>query len=133
MTSSARAFRRVEHAIADRERPSVGDDLVVPQLAGRPQALPRALVEVGDIATAVGDHDRPLAGRVRAEPVVDQAIAHCRCRRRSHDPAVLLVLAHEQIEIAVAERRKRLAIPRLVLTPDLAQLQRPELVRERSE
>ena len=46
---------------------------------------------------------------------------------------MLRVLADEQIDIAVAQGRERLAIPRLTLPPYLVQFERPEPVCERGE
>jgi hypothetical protein len=108
-------------------------DLLGTEGAGLAQPLAGARVQVGDVAAAVGDHERLLAALVRAPPVIDQSGAGRVGGRGGDEAAVLVVLAGESGDVAATEVRERLAVPLLVLATDLVQLGGADLIGQGAE
>ena len=111
-----------DHAVASREAALTGLELIGPEAAGVPHVFARAAVEVGDIGPAVGDHHRVLAAPVGSPPVLYKRGARLLGAGGCHNPAVVVVVAGEALDVAAPQRSERLTVPPLALTSDLVEL-----------
>ena len=122
-----------DDAVTDGEGALAPVERVGAEAAGGAHALAGAAVEIGDVSAAVGDHQRLLAVLDRGPPVVHERRPRRVGGGRRHDPAMVVIGAGEALDVAVAQRRERVAVPRLVLAADLGQLERAESVGQRGE
>src|SRR5439155_12749057 len=119
-----------DDAVADGERASGGIEVVAAQIAAVAEQLAGALVEIAHVVAPAGDH-QPVA--VGARPVVDQRRPRLDRGAGDGDAAALAVGARPPLDVTGAQAVEGIAVPRLTLAADLAQLAGTEPVGQGPE